>query len=1146
MIKHIHIHKKWKSIFLISIIVLFSSNIAVFAQVRKEFTQRTSSHALQQYVKPGSQGKIYNLRGDFAMAGNTNITFTNYSDNASNSSNLSYVDIDFDGSTINSSSSYLNLLDDGCTEIVYAGLYWSGRANTGNMSFNATGTVQGNPVKSTATQTLNHTHNGTNNLDETTVVININNTNPNDVYSTQLVRIGNKQFEFTIRNNSTVFVRERTGNGSWSASVQRAVTVTNNTTINTPIITNGNYNYGTPTDGQKTSWSGGGFGNLTRTRTFIQTASFTRSITKVTTTTGYKTFTLNIPITYVNNGQTYTISQLRTYFKSVETKNYTEVGTATRTVTEKQDRPLLSSNIDSSYGSSYYSYGNYSYSNITNNENSVSGTYVYNATLSDFRNPSNNFVTIQGPKTTTTTSNVSYNGTLSKNKIKLKKGNGAYQIFTASADDISYPNGTDANMYAAYVDVTEYVRTHGAGNYFVADIATTQGESDNTGYFGGWGLVVVYANPNMKWRDITIFDGYAYVAGGIASHQLPIAGFQAAQSGLVNVDIGIMAGEGDRSISGDYFQVLARGGTSTNDEHYKNLGNSGETGGFFNSNISTGSIKSPNLLNNTGIDIQRISLPNQTKVYNSQSGDKNFIIGNNQTSTTFKYGSTQDTYIIYNLVFAVDAYIPDVEGVNQVVTTSTSADIENLQPGDEVTYTLDIYNYGSDAIQNGKIDITIPQGLHLDSYSMVQNNTGEEFIETGATASFNFSPPEWINPTMDNTATPDLIDGGLLRWQLGDIPTQALVPNFEERVPLATLTYTLKVTDNCLILMTSEEDCALRPQINGEITGIGVNSGHPFSGTFIKAYDSDCNNTPIYGSIEMEISPSTEFLQNCSLDLPIVDETRIFRKFCSVNNNVIPRDEVTNVYPEGTVFYSNLPTSASPIVVNGDFYVNPNGTQTMYYAVLPNGNLACFYKLATILDVVTSTPTIGNYQFCQGEEIVVSATPGTVGLDVFYFNSNTSGATPVDVPNSLPVGTHTYWVADGSNVNGDVCYGEKVAFTITIHLIPNEVLTNDIEICAGTSYTTSLNTPSGISALWQYQTTNSSTWVDLNNQLSGVSVESNELAIQNAQVELNQIKFRVIHTNSNGCTNTTDEFTLTVKACHMMINPMLSDPFKKP
>src|SRR5690606_26516121 len=258
---------------------------------------------------------------------------------------------------------------------------------------------------------------------------------------------------------------------------------------------------------------------------------------------GYKEFILNNPIFYNHNGQIYSISKLRSYYNTSRTQSTT----ATRTRTRQRFFICGSWSEWSSYD--YNSWCNYS-----NN--------IYNATLSEFRNSTNNFVTIQGPKTTTTTPNVSYNGTLSKNKIKLKKGNGAYQTFTASADDIRYPNGTDANMYAAYVDVTEYVRTHGAGNYFVADIATTQGASDNTGYFGGWGLVVIYANPNMKWRDITVFDGYAYVAGSTTvSHQLPISGFTAAQSGDINVDIGVMAGEGDRSIDGDYFQVLARGGT---------------------------------------------------------------------------------------------------------------------------------------------------------------------------------------------------------------------------------------------------------------------------------------------------------------------------------------------------------------------------------------------------------------------------------------------------------------------------------------------------------------------------------------------------------------------------------------------------------
>src|SRR5690606_25643438 len=464
----------------------------------------------------------------------------------------------------------------------------------------------------------------------------------------------------------------------------------------------------------------------------------------------------------------------------------------------------------------------------------------------------------------------------------------------------------------------------------------------------------------MKWRDITVFDGYAFMQGNNYK-EFSLSGFQAAQNGAVNITMGMMAAEGDVNIEGDNFRIQT--GTSNSWTYLSHAGNA--TNNFFNSSIQVDGTRNPSLTNNTGIDIAKFDVPNPN----------NSIIGNGQTSTKFRYGSdgssssgNRDTYVIYNVVFAVDAYVPQTEVLGQITPTA-GVDINNLQPNDEVTLTADIFNYGTDAINNGNLQITIPAGMQLVSTS-VHTNTQ---TASGATASYSFNTPTWINPTGGSNAIPAATLGGILEWKLGNVPTQNLVNG--NKVPLATLTYTLKVTDNCLILMTSEENCALRPQINGEITGTGVNSGHPFSGTFIKAYDSDCNNTPIYGSIEMEISPSTEFLQNCSLDLPIVDETRIFRKFCSVNNNVIPRDEVTNVYPEGTVFYSNLPTSASPIVVNGDFYVNPNGTQTMYYAVLPNGNKACFYKLATILDVVTSTPTIGNYQFCQGEEIVVSATP---------------------------------------------------------------------------------------------------------------------------------------------------------------------------
>src|SRR5690606_39190637 len=603
------------------------------AQVEKTFTQRTSTQALQQYVKDGSNGKVYNLRGDFKMAGNTNLTLTNYSDTGSNSDDMSYVDIDFDGSTINSSSSFLDITNDACNEIVYAGLYWSGRAESGNMSFAVTGNAE---VPATiTTQTLNHTHSGTNNLNNTTVTISRAGNN-NAYYPVQLVKIGDKEFEFTINNDGTISKRERVNNGTWSAAMAVPASVISNLASST------SYNY-TDVD---TNTVETGTGNSR-----VQTRTETSTATQTDLTTGYKTYTLTTPIVYTYNGVNYTISVLRSYY----TESKTRTTTATRV--QSRNRGFFGWNSWSSY--SAYSYGSWS----------VYTAVQYNGIQNQFRDAANNYVTIQGPKSSTTT--VPYSGTLSKNIVKFKKENGTYQTVIAETTDIRYPSGgTNGNMYAAYADVTAYVRANKGGNYFVADLATTAGDdTSGTGYYGGWGLVVIYANPNMKWRDITVFDGYAYVAGNTTvNHQLPISGFTAAQSGDINVDIGVMAGEGDRSIDGDYFQVLGRGGTSTNTNHYRSLGNSSLTGGFFNSNVDTGSAKNPNLVNNTGLDIQRISLPNQTSVYSGQTGTSNFIIGNNATSTTFRYGSTQDTYIIYNLVFAVDAYVPEVEAVNQVLT----------------------------------------------------------------------------------------------------------------------------------------------------------------------------------------------------------------------------------------------------------------------------------------------------------------------------------------------------------------------------------------------------------------------------------------------------------------------------------------------
>ena len=58
-------------------------------------------------------------------------------------------------------------------------------------------------------------------------------------------------------------------------------------------------------------------------------------------------------------------------------------------------------------------------------------------------------------------------------------------------------------MYSAFAEITEYVKANGIGQYTVADIALVEGNGGSTGYYGGWGIIVVYENSKMKPNNVT-------------------------------------------------------------------------------------------------------------------------------------------------------------------------------------------------------------------------------------------------------------------------------------------------------------------------------------------------------------------------------------------------------------------------------------------------------------------------------------------------------------------------------------------------------------------------------------------------------------------------------------------------------------------
>ena len=130
---------KHKFSYLIALVLFLLVHIQMKAQAvtspQVPFSQRTS------VATPAKT--IYNIKGDFTMLGNTNLTLKTYSNTTNNEPGpMIYVDIDGDPSTLNSSMATLELSNSGendadqdCSKVVFAGLYWTGKSDDKNETF---------------------------------------------------------------------------------------------------------------------------------------------------------------------------------------------------------------------------------------------------------------------------------------------------------------------------------------------------------------------------------------------------------------------------------------------------------------------------------------------------------------------------------------------------------------------------------------------------------------------------------------------------------------------------------------------------------------------------------------------------------------------------------------------------------------------------------------------------------------------------------------------------------------------------------------------------------------------------------------------------------------------------------------------------
>jgi len=215
-------------IFLLIIVVIMGFGIITQAQVLKAFTQRSS------YLTPGKL--IYNIKGDYNMIGNTNLTLApSYTDRTLQNGNdtMVYVDVDADATTLNSSSAYLTFSTENgalpqCSNIIFAGLYWTGRAHDGASpdTFTVTKTITGTPIP--VNQNFTISNNGIINYSSYSMSVSRQGNNNSYVVRYTFTSTGDTTYIFESQNSSPYIRYSSNGGTSWTNPTNQVVSTSGN------------------------------------------------------------------------------------------------------------------------------------------------------------------------------------------------------------------------------------------------------------------------------------------------------------------------------------------------------------------------------------------------------------------------------------------------------------------------------------------------------------------------------------------------------------------------------------------------------------------------------------------------------------------------------------------------------------------------------------------------------------------------------------------------------------------------------------------------------------------------------------------------------------------------------------------------------
>jgi len=246
-------------------------------------------------------------------------------------------------------------------------------------------------------------------------------------------------------------------------------------------------------------------------------------------------------------------------------------------------------------------------------------------------------------------------------------------------------------MYVRSAEVTALVQAGGSGTYTVGSVPGTQGDTDNSQNAAGWTLAVIYGDPTLPTRDLTLFVG-AETAG---APEAAASGFCTPPTGPVAGRLAVSTVEGDSVLTGD---TMRFGPTAPLGLADRVLGPNNPLTNFFDSQING----DDGLLVTTGTFGTRNHIPGSNIVGGRQGWDITQIdvssrLANAQTTAFAQATTTGDTFVVSTLGLAIDV------GAPRFALNAKSVDKLATVVGDTLTYTIVLDNSAGSADATGLV-----------------------------------------------------------------------------------------------------------------------------------------------------------------------------------------------------------------------------------------------------------------------------------------------------------------------------------------------------------------------------------------------------------------------------------------------------------